>query len=95
MFASGEDSFGGTGVRFLLPLPTTQEWGEDRGEGPSKTNAPPLLHPLEEREYLRFVVLPRRILRADRVSVVYTDAAHEQIASTPPASGPHLRARSQ
>ena len=39
----------------LLPLPTTQEWGEDRGEGQSKrTNAPllpnPLRHRMEEKE---------------------------------------------
>src|SRR5437899_5210655 len=50
--ASHEDS----GARRLLPLPTTKESGEDRGEGQSKTNAPPLpgplLHPVEERELL-------------------------------------------
>jgi hypothetical protein len=28
------------GVQLLLPRPATKEWGEDRGEGQSKTNAP-------------------------------------------------------
>src|SRR5438094_8119948 len=44
----------------FLPLPATKEWGEDRGEGPSKAvgaNAPPLpgplLPPTEERGWLR------------------------------------------
>ena len=40
----------------MLPLPTTEEWGEDRGEGYLYKNAPPLpgplLHPMEERECL-------------------------------------------
>src|SRR6266566_206640 len=41
----------------FLPLPATKEWGEDRGEGQTQ-NAPPLpdplLHCMEEREWLRF-----------------------------------------
>jgi len=45
-----------TDARLLLPLPTTREWGEDRGEGQSQPNAPPLpgplVHPMEERELL-------------------------------------------
>jgi hypothetical protein len=40
---------------FLLPLPATQEWGEDQERG-IFTKAPPLpgplLHPMEEREFL-------------------------------------------
>src|SRR6266446_504725 len=40
---------------FFLPLPATQEWGEDRG---GVSNVPPLpvplLHPMEEREFLCF-----------------------------------------
>ena len=50
----------------FLPLPATKEWGEDRGEGRIKAsgiNAPPLpgplLHPMEEREWLR--LLPRQV----------------------------------
>src|SRR5262249_27717379 len=53
----------------LLALPTTQEWGEARGEGPSQfetTRAPPLpvplLHPLEERECLVAACWGRRAL---------------------------------
>ena len=43
--------------RGLLPLPTTQEWGEDRGEGrfsgqPEKRLLSPTLHPMEEWEWL-------------------------------------------
>ena len=58
-------------MRKFLPLPTTKEWGEDRGEGQSKeTNAPslpnPLLDRMEERELLRlrhYQAVPRWVLR--------------------------------
>ncbi len=53
LIASCEDSR----AWVLLPLPTTQEWAEDRGEGRSKINAPPLPaplhHPMVERELIR------------------------------------------
>src|SRR5574341_898598 len=32
--------------RVLLPLPTTKEWGEERGEGQRDKNVPPLPGPL-------------------------------------------------
>jgi hypothetical protein len=43
--------------RASAPLPATQEWGEHRGEGAPNIRVPPLpsplLHQMEEREWLR------------------------------------------